>query len=608
MYALQAIGEIVVPAVVDAGPVGDDAQIDIAALGPLALVEAPAPEPFVRRGHRLAEHMRDAKARKSALQQLAEKTKEAEQKDEALQRITRVLPSAAQMLGTVRSSAVGRLQKTEPDHFTVAVRAMHLPARRKVKAGVDVKKLICCGAKIISKRQKVGMAKCLGNAKKVLAHRVDGPRRHVHVNHLHMWDEVACKFRWRPSKKYRQQRKATRVPMLVQRGVVSFGLSHRVRKVRRLFREPWLSKPSAVNGTKAKDLFPGICRGTPEELQLVDLQQMRKLMAHTSTFTHMPLGDQASSNVLMMKYEGHFWESHLLPAFGGRILLWPDHCAVHAHHNGKKQVKALKAHTLRHFSITGLMRDQRTQVACCTQLENLVVKKHRRRVDLPPQGVLTLHAVVDVLIDFGAEHHKRKNGFSQFHSDMAAWCAHNNGDLLAKSWDHWCKSAITGSPCCNSQDDCQQKNIRLTSNALFGRSDPSPGESTWTHVLPNFQITVLRHVCHEVGIQSFPKEGNSNRNLGDERFGVEDEATGDFMTLLNSVRRRKVQEYLADKRNIHEVTVLSILLAIADRNLLYPLLGDPIRADGKPSKLDLLLDPEESKATLSGDKNMQTKD
>ena len=73
MYVLQAIGEIAVPAAVDAGPVGDDAQIDIAALGPLALVEAPAPEPFVRRGHRLAEHMRDVKARKRALQQLAEK-------------------------------------------------------------------------------------------------------------------------------------------------------------------------------------------------------------------------------------------------------------------------------------------------------------------------------------------------------------------------------------------------------------------------------------------------------------------------------------------------------------------------------------------------------
>ena len=141
----------------------------------------------------------------------------------------------------------------------------------------------------------------------------------------------------------------------------------------------------------------------------------------------------------------------------------------------------------------------------------------------------------------------------------------------------------------------------MTGNALLGRSDPSPGESTWTHVLPNFQITVLRHVCHEVGIQSFPKEGNRNRNLGDERFGVEYEATGDFVTLLNSVRRRKVQEYLADKRNIPEVTVFSILLAIVDRNLLYPLVGDPIQTGGEPSKLDLLLDPEESKATLSGE-------
>ena len=109
MHVLQAIGEIAVSAAVDAGPVGDDAQIDIAALGPLALVEAPAPrERFVRRGHRLAEHMRDVKARQRALQQLAEKTKEAEQKDEALQTNTGLLPSVAQMLGTVRSSAVGR--------------------------------------------------------------------------------------------------------------------------------------------------------------------------------------------------------------------------------------------------------------------------------------------------------------------------------------------------------------------------------------------------------------------------------------------------------------------------------------------------------------------
>ena len=140
----------------------------------------------------------------------------------------------------------------------------------------------------------------------------------------------------------------------------------------------------------------------------------------------------------------------------------------------------------------------------------------------------------------------------------------------------------------------------MTSNALFGRRDPSPGESTWTHVLPNFQTTVLRHICHQVGIQSFPKKGNSKRNLGDERFGVEDEATGEFMTFLSSARRRRVEEYLADARNIWEVTVFCILLAIVDRNLLYQLLGDPVQTDEEPSKMDLLLGPDESKARLSG--------
>ena len=139
--------------------------------------------------------MRAAKALKRKLQQQAGTTEELKQKDEALQTITTLLPSAAKILGTVRSTAVGRLKHPKPYHFSIAVRAMHRPARRSVKAGINMRKLICCGAKIISKRQKVGMPKCLGNAKKAFAHRVDGPRRHVHVNHLHMWDEGACKFR-----------------------------------------------------------------------------------------------------------------------------------------------------------------------------------------------------------------------------------------------------------------------------------------------------------------------------------------------------------------------------------------------------------------------------
>ena len=180
----------------------------------------------------------------------------------------------------------------------------------------------------------------------------------------------------------------------------------------------------------------------------------------------MPLADQASSNVLMMKYEGHFWESHLLPAFGGRILLWPDHCAVHAHHNGQKASQGDESAYVATF--LDCWADERSKLpGCLRSVGSIVVKKHRRRVDLLPQGVLTLHAVVEVLIDFSADHHKRKNGFAQIHSDKTAWCAHNNGDLLAESWDHWCKSAITDSPCCNSQDDCRQKNVRLTNNAFL---------------------------------------------------------------------------------------------------------------------------------------------
>ena len=47
------------------------------------------------------------------------------------------------------------------------------------------------------------------------------------------------------------------------------------------------------------------------------------------------------------------------------------------------------------------------------------------------------------------------------------------------------------------------KTTLASTHCLFSKADPIPAESTWTHVLINFQKTILRRVAMRLGIDSF---------------------------------------------------------------------------------------------------------
>ena len=124
------------------------------------------------------------------------------------------------------------------------------------------------------------------------------------------------------------------------------------------------------------------------------------------------------------------------------------------------------------------------------------------------------------------------------------------------------------------------------SHALYGQADAIPTESRWTHLLQNFQQTLLRKVAFNVGPTAF--HNSAPREV--RPIDADSEAASDFWKLLNGIRARKTDEYLMDESRMHELGVYAIALDVCDRELLYPLLGDGMLPAERVVKLALLLD------------------
>ena len=122
----------------------------------------------------------------------------------------------------------------------------------------------------------------------------------------------------------------------------------------------------------------------------------------------------------------------------------------------------------------------------------------QRRGGSPPPG-LKLAEVIEDLFHMGAPWHDRKGGKkSQMWKDLTALGETYNGDLLDDARYHWV-------PIAESDDQSLTNEVmaEVINNACFGRADLAPAESTWTHVLPNWQMTLLRHIVG-VGAAAFP--------------------------------------------------------------------------------------------------------
>ena len=120
-------------------------------------------------------------------------------------------------------------------------------------------------------------------------------------------------------------------------------------------------------------------------------------------------------------------------------MFFHDNCGTRRHHRAKRDLKDLKRHILRHYSMNKLLREQKMQRSCSERLEVLVKQKVKRRIGKPPEDALTLREVVDIIFHLDAEWHKRERfKTSQFHIDLEALCKHINGCVLADEMIHWC--------------------------------------------------------------------------------------------------------------------------------------------------------------------------
>ena len=172
----------------------------------------------------------------------------------------------------------------------LAVRALHVPRKLGVRLGVRHDRLVCAGADLLLTRQDRTLAAMLASSRASLAENRAAATRRVHVSHVHTWDEVQVKFRWKPSSKFRLGRKATIVPTMVQRSVIGFTLTDLRRRMSLCFEEYWLCKPTEVFGTTAVCLLPARKNVAPQKLQFDDLAGARPLLKDLSSFTFMPMG------------------------------------------------------------------------------------------------------------------------------------------------------------------------------------------------------------------------------------------------------------------------------------------------------------------------------
>jgi hypothetical protein len=208
---------------------------------------------------------------------------------------------------------------------------------------------------------------------------------------------------------------------------------------------------------------------------------MKTLTSGVSSFTFMPLGDKATSNLSVLKYFGDFWEHRLLEQVGPSVLYWPDTCGIHLHHRAKLQVKGLKLHTMRHYSIANLHRLRGVQGRMASALEALIQKKLVRKVGPAPEMAINLEVIIDLLFCWEAPHHNRKNNNkSQKIDDLRQLCMCINSNLLEDDLVHHCWDPATAKPCCKSRPEaverprrcgtaCSDKQIRFQPS-LGGRT------------------------------------------------------------------------------------------------------------------------------------------
>ena len=166
----------------------------------------PLPLNFKKGSFELMYHVRSSREKNVKDAKLAKLTVNNDMTSTALNTIQVALLVAAQLMGKVATSHIGRQRPLTPKDLNILTRAIHQPMRARAKLGIKQKRLICFGSKFFLDRQAKGLRSLVESSRKVAAN-PEIPDARVHGVLAHMWDEVNFKFR-QANKKFRQYQTA----------------------------------------------------------------------------------------------------------------------------------------------------------------------------------------------------------------------------------------------------------------------------------------------------------------------------------------------------------------------------------------------------------------
>ena len=112
---------------------------------------------------------------------------------------------------------------------------------------------------------------------------------------------------------------------MVQRGAFTWTLHDFTSEECREHVEQWLCRPYVVESTTASDLLVGLDEAMPRGLAYPSYDSLRALAEGSDCWTFLPIGDQASSNVSIMRIWCYVWQFEYAAAVSiPRVLVLPE--------------------------------------------------------------------------------------------------------------------------------------------------------------------------------------------------------------------------------------------------------------------------------------------
>ena len=213
---------------------------------------------------------------------------------------------------------------------------------------------------------------------------------------------------------------------------------------------PWLCEAKRVKGTSALSLSKQIHADMPVSLEPTS-SDIAVVCEHADTVTFNLVPDKASGNVLFLRKTAKDHYEVVRPKHPNSLLLL-DTCTQHSHNRGKRSVKPMRKHILKHYSIGHVVRSDTTLKTRKRLIKLGVSRRLKRNLGPPPGGGTTLRDVVDHIFKPHKEYHVRKNGKPSEHMKrLNVACDFFNAPLKQpdNGIGHYCRS-VRGVPCCAS--------------------------------------------------------------------------------------------------------------------------------------------------------------